>query len=129
MFSASSGKVRGMQEFVSLKDAVRRILDRDLTQQHIDAFAWYSSELREWNNRFNLTAITDPDGIEVRHFLDSLTCLLATGAFSGEQLIDLGTGAGFPGIPLKILYPKLRLTLVEATKKKADFCHHVVEGL
>jgi len=118
-----------MQEFLGLKEAVRKLLDRDLTQQHIDAFAWYSSELREWNNRFNLTAITDPEGIEVRHFLDSLTCLLATGAFSGEQVIDLGSGAGFPGLPLKIICSNLQLTLVEATKKKADFCRHVVAGL
>jgi 16S rRNA (guanine527-N7)-methyltransferase len=118
-----------MQEFVGLKEAVWKLLDRDLTQKHIEAFAWYSAELREWNNRFNLTAITDPEGIEVRHFLDSLTCLLAVGAFSGEKVIDLGTGAGFPGLPLKILCPNLHLTLVEATKKKADFCSHIVAGL
>jgi 16S rRNA (guanine527-N7)-methyltransferase len=130
MLSTSANKVDGdMQDFVGLEEAARKLLDRDLTQKHIEAFAWYSSELREWNNRFNLTAITDPEGIEVRHFLDSLTCLLAIGAFSGERVVDLGTGAGFPGLPLKILCPNLNLTLVEATKKKADFCRHIVEGL
>jgi 16S rRNA (guanine527-N7)-methyltransferase len=118
-----------MEEFLGLKETVKELLDRNLSQQHIEAFAWYSSELRDWNKRFNLTAITDPQGIEVRHFLDSLTCLLAVGAFSGDQVIDLGTGAGFPGLPLKILCPNLNLTLVEATKKKADFCQHIVTGL
>lgn len=121
--------MEGMQEFVGLKDAVQKLLGRDLTPRHIDAFTWYSSELREWNQRFNLTAITDPVGIEVRHFLDSLTCLLAMGTNSVEQVIDVGTGAGFPGIPLKILLPGLKLTLVEATGKKVEFCTHVVKGL
>lgn len=121
--------MEGMKEFVGLKEAVQKLLGRDLTPRHIDSFAWYSSELREWNQHFNLTAITDPVGIEVRHFLDSLTCLLAMGANSVEQVIDVGTGAGFPGIPLKILLPGLKLTLVEATRKKADFCNHIVQGL
>jgi 16S rRNA (guanine527-N7)-methyltransferase len=118
-----------MQEFVSLKEAVRKLLGRELTQQHIEAFSWYSSELREWNQHFNLTAITDPSDIEVRHFLDSLTCFLAISSNAVERVVDIGTGAGFPGIPLKILCPSLKLTLVEATRKKAEFCSHVVQGL
>ena len=70
--------------------------------------------------RVNLTAITDPEGIVVRHFLDSLRCAAAWGA-TPTSLIDIGSGAGFPGIPLKILHPSLRLTLVESVGKKAAF--------
>jgi 16S rRNA (guanine527-N7)-methyltransferase len=118
-----------MQEPFNLKDAVRKLLGRELSKRQLEAFSWYSSELREWNHRFNLTAIKDPSGIEVRHFLDSLTCYLAMNTITSESVVDVGTGAGFPGIPLKILCPGLRLTLIEATGKKAEFCSHVVAGL
>jgi 16S rRNA (guanine527-N7)-methyltransferase len=118
-----------MQESFSLKEAVRKLLGRELSSRQLDAFAWYSSELREWNQRFNLTAIKDPAGIEIRHFLDSLTCYLAMSANAGDAVVDVGTGAGFPGIPLKILCPNMKLTLVEATNKKVEFCNHVVTGL
>jgi 16S rRNA (guanine527-N7)-methyltransferase len=118
-----------MQEPFSLKEAVRKMLGRELSPRQLDAFTWYSSELREWNQRFNLTAIKDPSGIEVRHFLDSLTCCLAMTANASLKVVDVGTGAGFPGIPIKILCPSMKLTLVEATSKKVDFCTHVVVGL
>jgi len=118
-----------MQETFNFKEAVRELLGRDLSRCQLDAFTWYSSELREWNRRFNLTAIKDPAEIEIRHFLDSLTCILAIGTDVGDQIVDVGTGAGFPGIPIKILYPNMSLTLVEATGKKAEFCNHVVGGL
>jgi 16S rRNA (guanine527-N7)-methyltransferase len=118
-----------MQESFTLKEAVRKLLNRELSSRQLDAFAWYSSELREWNQRFNLTAIKDTAGIEIRHFLDSLTCYLAMNVKPGDTVVDVGTGAGFPGIPLKILCPKMELTLIEATRKKVEFCNHVVAGL
>jgi 16S rRNA (guanine527-N7)-methyltransferase len=118
-----------MQGSFSLKEAVRRLLGRELSKRQVDAFAWYSSELREWNQRFNLTAIKDPSGIDIRHFLDSLTCCLAISANAGDQVVDVGTGAGFPGIPIKILCSSMKLTLVEATGKKVEFCNHIVAGL
>ncbi len=118
-----------MQETFSLKEAVRKLLGRELSLRQVDAFTWYSSELRDWNQRFNLTAIQDPSAIEVRHFLDSLTCCLAMSTNASQQVVDVGTGAGFPGIPLKILCPSMKLTLIEATSKKAEFCNHVVLGL
>ncbi len=98
-------------------------------QQH-RAFQTYYQELVEWNSRFNLTAITDFEGVQIRHFLDSLSCLLALPP--GNQplsLIDVGTGAGFPGLPLKIVRPAWRLTLLEATGKKTRFLHHLIERL
>ncbi len=97
--------------------------------QQLGSFDWYASELVEWDRRFNLTAITDSQGIEVKHFLDSLTCLQAMGPGPTGRVIDVGTGAGFPGIPLKIACPRLELTLVESIGKKVEFCRHVVRSL
>jgi 16S rRNA (guanine527-N7)-methyltransferase len=85
--------------------------------------------LREWNERINLTTIVTPADIEIRHFLDSLTVATATGDLTGKRLIDVGTGAGFPGLPLKILYPDLQLTLVESVAKKTGFLEAVVAEL
>jgi len=89
----------------------------------------YEKELLEWNQKFNLTAIRDAESIRTRHFLDSFSCVLAWKASPPNSLIDIGTGAGFPGLPLKILYPNLRLTLVESVGKKAMFCQHIVRVL
>ena len=97
--------------------------------RQLEAFDWYASELVEWDRRFNLTAVTDSQGIEVKHFLDSLTCLQAMGPVPSARVIDVGTGAGFPGLPLKIAYPRLELTLVESIGKKIEFCRHVVRSL
>jgi 16S rRNA (guanine527-N7)-methyltransferase len=93
------------------------------------AFSTYEKELVAWNQKFNLTAIRDAESIRTKHFLDSFSCVLAWKSSPPDQLIDVGTGAGFPGIPLKILYPNLKLTLVESVGKKAMFCQHIVEVL
>jgi 16S rRNA (guanine527-N7)-methyltransferase len=116
-------------DFPSLQETAQTRLGVSLTRRQLDAFAWYAAELVSWNERFNLTAITDPSAIEVKHFLDSLSCLLALKPRSGDRMVDIGSGAGFPGLPLKIVMPWLQVTLVEATGKKAEFCRHVVEGL
>jgi 16S rRNA (guanine527-N7)-methyltransferase len=86
----------------------------------------YEKELLEWNQKFNLTAIRDVESIRTKHFLDSFSCGLAWKANPPNRLIDVGTGAGFPGLPLKILYPNMKLTLVESVGKKAMFCQHIV---
>lgn len=99
-----------------------------LSQQQIDQFAHYAQELQSWNERLNLTAITDARGIYVRHFLDSLSCARSWGQ-APSTLIDIGTGAGFPGLPLKILQPDLHLTLVESIAKKATFLRAVADEL
>ena len=108
---------------------VHRQLGVRLNTTQLATLARYEQELIEWNTRFNLTAIRSPQEIRTKHFLDSLTCLLALREAPPERLIDVGTGAGFPGIPLKILYPKMQLTLVESVGKKAEFCRHVVRTL
>ena len=91
-------------------------------------FNLYLQELIEWNKKFNLTAVTDPAEIRVRHFEDSLSVLEAID-LSDQRVVDIGPGAGFPGLPLKIVRPGIKLTLVEATRKKIEFLRHLVEVL
>ena len=108
---------------------VQTLLGLNLNPHQLAAYECYETELMDWNARFNLTAIRDVPGIRTKHFLDSLTCLLAIRQSSPLRLIDIGTGAGFPGIPLKIALPNLQLTLVESVGKKVDFCQHMIEKL
>lgn len=100
-----------------------------MTGEQVDRFRIYCDELIEWNTRFNLTAITERHQILLKHFLDSLTLLLVWRGAGDATAIDIGAGAGFPGIPLKIVCPGLRLTLIEATGKKAEFLRHIVSLL
>jgi len=100
-----------------------------LAGRQIVALMTFERELLDWNEKFNLTAIRDPEGIRTKHFLDSFSCVLAWKENPPRRLIDIGTGAGFPGIPLKILYPSMRLVLVESVGKKANFCRHMVDTL
>jgi 16S rRNA (guanine527-N7)-methyltransferase len=100
-----------------------------LTVRHIQALATFERELMDWNQKFNLTAIRDSESIRTKHFLDSFSCALAWKSNPPRRLIDVGTGAGFPGIPLKIIYPSMQLTLVESVGKKAMFCQHIARVL
>lgn len=119
-----------MRHVETFTQNARQLLGLQLSREQITAFKLLEEELLEWNNRFNLTAIRDKEGIETKHFLDSLTCLMALDLNAAPRsLIDVGTGAGFPGIPLKLMLPNMRLTLVESIQKKAGFCTHVVEKL
>lgn len=112
-----------------LAQELRSLVGIQLSQRQIAAFTKYEEELMAWNKIHNLTAIRDADGVRSKHFLDSLTCMLAWRDQPPKSLIDIGTGAGFPGIPLKIVLPRLQLTLVESVGKKVEFCRHIVEKL
>lgn len=100
-----------------------------LTGRQVVSLVTYERELLAWNEKLNLTAIRDSEGVRTKHFLDSFSCVLAWKESPPRRLIDVGTGAGFPGIALKILYPSMHLTLVESVGKKANFCSHIVETL
>jgi 16S rRNA (guanine527-N7)-methyltransferase len=116
-----------------------------LSPSHLALFELYYQELSSWNERFNLTAIKGYDDIQRKHFLDSLSCLLAlpnTGlsgsipntvplqrASPSRRFLDVGSGAGFPGLPLKIMLPEIKMTLIEARAKKAGFLEHLVDAL
>jgi 16S rRNA (guanine527-N7)-methyltransferase len=100
-----------------------------LTARQVMALINYEKELVEWNQKFNLTAIRDVESIRTKHFLDSYSCVLAWKGTPPLRLVDVGTGAGFPGIPLKIVYPTMHVTLVESVGKKAMFCQHIISKL
>jgi len=101
-----------------------------LTPPQVEAFGLYYQQLLIWNERINLTSITDYEEVQVKHFLDSLSCLQVLDTVAPDaRCIDIGAGAGFPGLPLKIVLPRLRLTLLESVGKKVRFLAHIVEAM
>ena len=112
-----------------LVHAAQQLFGVHLTRRQVAALITFENELLAWNEKFNLTAIRDTEGIRTKHYLDSFSCILAWKDNPPRHLVDIGTGAGFPGIPLKILYPSMALTLVESVGKKAAFCRHAVATL
>lgn len=100
-----------------------------LSAEQLVDFATYRTLLQTWNQHTNLTRIISDEEVDLRHFIDSLTCATVMGDLQGQSVIDVGSGAGFPGIPLKLLYPTMRLTLVESVGKKCRFLEALIEQL
>ena len=102
-----------------------------LSDGQLDQFETYFHELTDWNQRANLTAITGYDEVQVKHFLDSLTvCLVARESLEGPtRVIDVGAGAGLPGLALKLVFPGIRLSLLESVAKKTAFLEHLTAKL
>ena len=105
-----------------------REFDLDLSPVQLDQFARYTDLLIDWNLRFNLTSIVEPRDIVIKHFLDSLSAVRAIPP-GPIKLIDVGAGAGLPGLPIKLARPEISLTLLEATRKKCDFLKAVIGDL
>ena len=120
------GIIRNMHDFNA---EVQKYTGSPLTQIQQKSLDIYQEELLSWNEKFNLTAIRDKEGIRIKHFLDSFSCLTVMKNLKTQRVIDVGTGAGFPGIPLKIACPDIKLTLVESVGKKAGFCQHMIDLL
>ena len=116
-----------------------RAIGVELTEGQTQQFVRYAELLIEWNQKFILTAITNIEGIATKHFADSLTLvpvlngliadLQQNHQFEVQQMLDLGTGAGFPGLPIKIVLPNLKVTLRDSTGKKVMFCQTVIDDL
>jgi 16S rRNA (guanine527-N7)-methyltransferase len=106
-----------------------RTFGLDLAPAQTEAYEVFLRELANWNTRVNLTSISDPAQVVVKHLWDSFSVAPLLRSTPSASLVDIGTGAGFPGLVLKIALPELRVTLVEATRKKVDFLKHVIAKL
>ena len=100
-----------------------------LTHTQQDQFITYWRELQRWNSRVNLTSIRDDREVVVKHFLDSVGVLQHFPIEAGDSVVDIGSGAGFPGLPLKIYVPDIRLTLIESSSKKTSFLQFLTSQL
>lgn len=118
-----------MGELTEVLKASAAELGLELTGGQLESFEKFYTLLDETNKKFNLTSITDRKEVAIKHFLDSLTCQLAVKLTHGNQVVDIGTGAGFPGLPLKICQPGIILTLVESLEKRVNFLQDVVASL
>lgn len=115
-----------MENKQMLKDLSRK-LNIDLTNEQVEQFEGYQNLLLEWNEKINLTAITEENDIIIKHFIDSMT--VSKYFKENDKVIDVGTGAGFPGVPLKIVDKTLKITLLDSLNKRINYLNDVIEKL
>lgn len=108
---------------------IARAYPIELTQEQVDSYATYYQLLIEWNQKINLTAITEERQVAIKHMIDSLSCFDEKIFFTGCSVIDVGTGAGFPGLPLKIFRDQMHLTLLDSLNKRVKFLSTVADTL
>jgi 16S rRNA (guanine527-N7)-methyltransferase len=116
----------------ALKQLLRsgaRELGIELSDIQVDACLLYIQELKKWNRTINLSAIRDDRDIIIKHFLDSFAFARGFTPNAGSMLLDMGSGAGFPALPLRIAFPDISITLIESVKKKASFLRHMIRTL
>jgi 16S rRNA (guanine527-N7)-methyltransferase len=114
------------QELLNFTVSTAREFGLTIEKTHAAQFMNYLAHLIEWNKTINLTTITNPKEIIIKHFVDSLGALIATNFPQNGMVLDIGSGGGFPGIPLKIVRPDIRLILVEPVRKKCSFLNSVI---
>lgn len=116
-----------IEKFEEILRTYLKKIDIELSKKQIEQFYTYMNLLLEWNEKINLTAITEPEEVILKHFVDSLT--ISAYIKKGSKLVDMGTGAGFPGIPLKILRDDIEITLVDSLNKRINFLNEVIKEL
>ncbi len=104
-----------------------KLLGLEISPTQMRCFHYHMHEMLAWNRKFNLTAITHPEDIAIKHFLDAIAPIDRIPP--GGRFLDIGTGAGFPGIPIKIMRPKDAMTLIDSSRKKISFVRHLIRQL
>lgn len=115
------------EKFKSILVEKAKLIGIKITESQAEKFYTYMCLLLEWNEKMNLTAITDPMEVIIKHFIDSIT--ISKEIENGKKVIDIGTGAGFPGIPLKIVKPDISMTLLDSLNKRVTFLNAAIEAL
>ena len=120
-------RLKGKRKVVDLLKRGAADLGIQLSPRQIKCFQLYYETLADWNRRVNLTAVIEPEEVQTRHFVDSLTVaqVIPRAMLAGGRFADVGSGGGFPGVPLKIAFPAISIALIEATAKKAAFLLHL----
>lgn len=116
-------------KYAKMLETGARELGIELSPTQIDQFLRYKQLLLQWNEKMNLTAIEEEVEIITKHFLDSITCLNANYFQNNCKMIDIGTGAGFPGIPIKTVRPDINVTLLDSLNKRIHFLNEVIQAL